>query len=713
MLERHSFEKEVALLTDFTTDSAVSHPELESSQADQCRKRWEAFRKALPEPVRNALESLDYELAVAGAVHHGIRDANKLTNMIFYTQYGQVHGYCKIKKGTRVPGGDRYDQLWRGFRTRLVLPILARPSPPLVQQGTVVCTRREVKRAEAQPDKAATDITGRYEYAQGNREEWFIFRVNQAGRHIECLFGISFGPRDRRKKREVWLLHGDLQGDGSFTLFNRKDPKWLWKISPVGKTFQLDALGKKWPLTLVSTHPTLMGKALDGFPDFDIVRLYEWFPLTHQQIRHLVDGLHADKIAPYLKNFFEQSGGSRVHERGARYKAARRLDDYIHNVFQDPKHGVHAADLVLARFYARTILTRNKWKFSYTRSQLDWIQFIVSRVKLDKWNDLLYLPEYLGLSSGANLTAGAATSLHTYNVTLKLVGAGLFVHYWRGTITIEKTTGDKWKHSFSIWLIAGEAGLTIKLHDTLSGKAESSFDWKPPDVPGRVSMGKVEAGVTVLGGKASAQAGFMHIHGRGYLPPLEVLFADTGLGIEVPFGKDEDSRKVKPQAIDVSIGPGGAWGKIGDKSFSDIDYSTVQIKTDYSVDYSLTGDVHFCLDSALLTEDARQALRIMCANELAAFMSTNSHLTIYGHTDRSQTDEYNLRLSTFRAENALQAIKDILGVKFKVSDRNVVALGKGEAEAKRDNRPENEVNPKYRRVDIVLNARLVLSLKAQ
>ncbi|MBI4523810.1 MAG: OmpA family protein [Deltaproteobacteria bacterium] len=711
MFERRRFEKEVALVA----DRAETGPEaeLEVSRAAECKKRWEKFREALPEPVRQALDKLDFEVAVASAIHHGIRDVNKLTNMLFFAKYGSVHGYCKIQKGTRLPGGDRYDRLWLGLRGSIVLPILARPSPPTVQQGGIVCARREVKRAEAQPDKPSVDITGRYEYAQGKREEWFILRVNQAGRHIECVFGLVPVPKDPRKKREGWFLHGDLQPDESFTLFNRKDPKWFWRIFPAGQALQLEALGKRWPLTLVSGGPTLTGKALEGLPELDLVKLSEWFPLTQPQIRSLVDGLQADKIAPFLKHFFEQSGGSRVHERGARYKAARRLDDYIHKIFDDPQRGLHSHDFVLGRFYARTILARNKWKFNYTRSQLDWIQFIVGRVALDKWNELLYLPEYLGLTSDPALSGTVSTQLHTYNVTLDLKGAGMFVHYWRGKITIEKTSGVKWKESFSIWLIAVEAGATLKLHDSLSGKAESSFEWKPPDVPGRVSMGKAEAGVTVFGGKASVQAGFLHIHGRGYLPPLEVLFADTGVGVEIPFGEDKDSGKTKPQKFDVSIGPGGALGKISDKSFPAIDYSTAQVKTDYSVEYGLARDLHFCLDSALLTEDARQAVRILCANELAAFMSASSHLTIYGHTDRSGTYEHNRTLSALRAENTLQAIKDVLGFKFKISDRNIVLSGKGESEAKRDNRPENEVNPKYRRVDIILNSRLVLTLKAE
>ena len=698
---------------------------LESDEeADTCEERWKKVRDGLPEPVRRALDALDFELAVGFAAHHGLRDATSLTNILFYTKYGSVHGYCAIKPGTRVPGGKRYDELWRELRSTIVVPVLARPSPPVAQAGGVVCLQRAVKKAAAQPDQVAAIVSGRYEHTQASRNEWFVFRVNQAGRHIEAIFGLTLSPKDpRSKRREGWLLHGDFQADGSFSLFSRKDPRRFWRLLPTGAGYQLEALGRQWPLTYVSPHATLMEEALKGLSEFDLVKRYEWYPLMQPQIRHLVEGLAADKIAPLLEQFFEQSGGSRTYDRADRNKAAGRLDDYIHRIYDDPQLGVHPQDRGLAQFYARTVLTRNKWKLGYTRSQLDWMQFIVARIAYDG-NHLRYLPEYLGLTADGRFTGTSTSPLYTYNVTVSLKGAGFWVHHWRGTITIEQTTGTRWKESFSIWLVAGEAGATLKIHDSFSGQAQSSFEWKAPDLPGWVSMGKVEAGVTVGGAKASAQAGFMHIHGRGYLPPLEVLFADTGLGIEVPFDDEDEpgrKRRLKPQAFDFAIGPGGAFGKIGDKRFPDIDYSTFKVKTDYSLAYGLTNDVHFCLDSALLTEDARQALRIMCANELAAFTSGGAHVRIIGHTDRSippgmtlqKARKYNEDLSRLRAENTLQAIRDILGARFNVSAQNISAVGKADDEAIRDSRPPKEINPSYRRVDVILNARLVLTLKAQ
>jgi outer membrane protein OmpA-like peptidoglycan-associated protein len=78
----------------------------------------------------------------------------------------------------------------------------------------------------------------------------------------------------------------------------------------------------------------------------------------------------------------------------------------------------------------------------------------------------------------------------------------------------------------------------------------------------------------------------------------------------------------------------------------------------------------------------------------------------------AEREKYNETLSALRAKNTLQAIKDNLETKFAILDNQVKALGHGEREAKKDRRPDDEVNPKYRRVDVILNARLVLTLKA-
>jgi monoamine oxidase len=706
-----------ALRTERDEERIESFQESPGDEAAQCKAKWQAFLDKLPTAVREALNKADFDTAVRIAIHHGMRTINDLTNMLFYTNWGGAHGYCKIKPGSRYMGKTEYSTLWRDLRDSHVRPGLAKPSPPLAQQGGIVCTRRENRRANPSPDKPTLDVTGRYEQVvpgHSRATPGFTLRINQAGNHIECLLTMVRLPSPNKAiARLAFRLHGDAQADGSFSLFNRNDALFYGKLWKSGTNLRLAIDSREDTLTVIAPRPTHLGMSLDHLPVRDVLRLHEWYPLTRAQFQHLERGLAPDKIIPYLKHFYDQEGGSRVHQRANRYGSASKFENYIKKVFDDPAYGFYRYgdddDLGLARFYARTILTLNKWKHTYTRSQLDWIMLMISRVHVDKYNELPWLPDFLGLKPGGDVAAGTT---HQYRIKMRLHGGGLFIHGFFGSITVEKITeGGKWKkghkESYGVRLIGIEAGADISLLDEINGVSEpTSFEWQPPDFPGDISIGKASIGVSAGPAGVEAEAGFLHIHGAGYLPPLEVTFTDVGPDL-VP---SVDRPKLK--GIKASIGPGMFMGSIRPKSFPNIDYTTFEARTDYAVDYKLAEDVHFCLDSALLTEDARQALRIVCANELAGFMSPTSHLTITGHTDRSADESYNLALSALRAENTLQAIRDILATRFAIPDAHVKLSGKGETEAIRDKRPDKERNPKYRRVDVILNARLVLTLNA-
>lgn len=136
---------------------------------------------------------------------------------------------------------------------------------------------------------------------------------------------------------------------------------------------------------------------------------------------------------------------------------------------------------------------------------------------------------------------------------------------------------------------------------------------------------------------------------------------------------------------------GGLWGEIYEKTLPDKDYSKFSPVTDYSTTYGLKEDVHFCLDSAILTEDGRQALRIICANYLPAFLNPDSTIEIVGHTDTLAPEKYNYDLSTWRAKNTKQAIIDTLGSKLLIKKIN--AWGEGEKQAAMAD-PDQTPNPK-------------------
>jgi outer membrane protein OmpA-like peptidoglycan-associated protein len=626
---------------------------------------------------------------------------------------------------------------------------LMRPSLPLVQKGGIKCHRVEVKLDAPKPDKPGVNISGRYEQrfylededdakkwrSKGHKwgiagNKWRItdktISINQAGRHIEGIISGVRRPRDdKSKERYFTRFNGDLQSDGSFLHYSTESPDKIWGffIYENNKLY-LQAMrsdenkpdGPKVLLTKISDTPTVLDVSAfshEGFPKQ--VFYHECKPLTQAQIEHLVRSFHGSYIRPFLQKYFTTPAGTRVLERQALTEAAFPLNRYIEEVFTHKYFGIHGneSDMYLARYYVRTILSQNKWTFKQiTRSLLDWMQIMLD-VLWGNGEDLFNVRRYLELRptvpAGINLDREkeAIKPPHTYKVSFSLKG----LLYYSGKITVEKTSGKPWKEKFNIAL----KGIQVKLKAyeiDKTGTANSYYDWTERDIPGNVEFVSGEIGGKVPGVSAKAGAWFMNIFGSGSYPFM--IATDQDVELEVNPSKEKG---MDWDAVNL----GGFWGEIEPKNFPPKDYSKSVLITDYAATIKRQDDVHFCLDSALLTEDARQALRIMCANELSALMSPTSELRIIGHTDRSvpprmdeeKAKQYNRTLSELRAKNTKQAIKDILDDKRAISDGQIVTKGEGDTLAVKDNRPPKEVNPKYRRVDVILNSRLVLTLKAQ
>jgi outer membrane protein OmpA-like peptidoglycan-associated protein len=679
----------------------VSAPSAPNQEEEKCKQLWQKLLTSLPDEVRSALTQKDWPNAITLAIHHGIRDLSKLTNLIFFAKWGDEHGYCKIKNA-------KYAEYWKLERLN-VRGYLARPSPPLAQKGGVKCRKVERQLAGPAPDNPKIDITGRYEnqYKSNGRiiTDWTV-SINQAGRHIEGIItkvlypdprprGWLFHQNDAPKDRPLTEIHGDLQSDGSFLFFDKRNPGGNWgyfRFENGGLNWELIGKGKN-RLVASSKTPTLMNTS-----SFDkAVFLHENLPLTQLQILNLTTKLDGNLIAPYLQIYFTTPAGIRVLQKEALIDRAGKLDLHIAEIFTTQFYGVNDKDLELARVYAKTILTNNKWTFAgITRSQLDWIQVMLD-VNTGNGFKLPAIEKYLGLRASKNI-ADPQRPPHKYKVSISVKGAGFIGAYYRGSLTVTKQDAPTWTETFKVTLKGFQAVPGYKIEQT--GVAETYHEWTPRDFIGSIHVVMGEAGAKAPGVSLSGSAGFMHIFGTEYLPPMDVLWQEGG-------AKLSPSKKFSLTKPDLK----GLWGDISHKSMPDVDLSRVA-KTDYAADYKLQGDVHFCLGSALLTEDARQALRIVCANELVAFSSPTSALEVIGHTDRVDTPDRNLTLSLLRSENAVQAIKDILGNSFKIPESRIKSSGRGENEAIKDGRPDNKPDPKYRRVDVLLNSRLVISLKA-
>ena len=111
------------------------------------------------------------------------------------------------------------------------------------------------------------------------------------------------------------------------------------------------------------------------------------------------------------------------------------------------------------------------------------------------------------------------------------------------------------------------------------------------------------------------------------------------------------------------------------------------------------------------TPAARQLLRVVCADQLAALANTKTEIWIVGHADRVGTSARNLELSQLRAKNVRQALLDVLGPALKVPVGNVHDIGFSEWLAALKLHPNDVKNPDDRRVDLLINGSLVATFR--
>jgi outer membrane protein OmpA-like peptidoglycan-associated protein len=210
--------------------------------------------------------------------------------------------------------------------------------------------------------------------------------------------------------------------------------------------------------------------------------------------------------------------------------------------------------------------------------------------------------------------------------------------------------------------------------------------------------------------------GFMHVLGDGTLNPFEVFFQDANLGVPDPAKVAEEGIKDKgavtpKDLIKPDLTVSALFGSIGEpfwmvRKLPVIDASTPVVVQKADIDVTGRQRLHFCFDSAILTSAARQSLRQMCTDYLPVFLNPQTQLVVVGHADSVGTAGYNLPLSRNRAENTVQAIRDILGNKFQVKH---LAIPASELVARLGGKNQ-QPDPRFRRVDVFLNGHLVLTL---
>ncbi len=312
-----------------------------------------------------------------------------------------------------------------------------------------------------------------------------------------------------------------------------------------------------------------------------------------------------------------------------------------------------------------------------------------------------------------------------------------------------------WPHTFRMFYAAPSAsvggGLTAGTEaQAISGTGDvpAAVQWARRDFPGHISSPvSVSLGGAVgyrskkqatidpdaarrgYGGTYGAET--MIIYGRGSKEPLFGDFGGwtdqigSGAAVEVSFGflkwgwmwdpdaKDEKEEEQVTEVVDVTT----------EYVFEFVEKKLAD-KTG-QVDLPPWGRVDYGLGDSILTPDARRRLRWLCAKELAQLSLADSELRIVGHADTLDTEQRNAELSEFRAVNALQAMKDILGSSLKIPDKAIKWCGMGEKRAREEaavqfkersaaiNEDRDQIAASHwRRVEIRINNRLAFTLRA-
>ena len=595
---------------------------------------------------------------------------------------------------------------------------------PRAQTKPVLGANRKENHPDVpKPDRPKYDITGRYELKGKNYEadigETLV--INQTGIHFEGYHSFLLRPPKNNENPDLrklyYRIHGRQEGDHFTGAYFEQFPGHIITIiSKDPRTLRVEfTFGKPEPYSVLefektSSRSTHLSIDISDSSCPNLIRFHEWTPLLQRQIANLekcFSGRGLKNLDQPLNAYYDATDVRRGEEH------AKKIDDLFKKAVNDPNSGVHPSDNVLAAHYISSLLAKDPWvPDGQTRklTRYDYLRTMVEEQQIRKNQDKVFtIRQFLNLP---DLSAERTQKRFTYNVSIELKGASLKAGfgggaYW-GTLTIEKTAGDgRWKLDkdrkknevkffvLTFGLAAGWGGNFV-----VKGKTEfaDAVEWLPEHFSGwgKLVRGSLTASVSVV--KAGGDGFFIICDRR--VGTFRVEFLDT----EWKFQK----KALKPQLEgELSLFPIYI-GDADEKTVAAI--VATAIPKDYSLKYGLKRAIFHGHDSALLTDDARELLRIMCASELPVLEQDDVEITIQGYTDRMGTDKHNRDLSTYRTKNVKQAIRDIMGQKLRITDDKIKEEPLGETRAAAEGDFDTKENPKYRGVTVLINGRVTLKL---
>lgn len=583
--------------------------------------------------------------------------------------------------------------------------------------------------APAAPDDQSPAVTGRYE-ALGDD---VVCHINQAGPHIQIWLGRF--PTGGKGALTPERFAGDLRpggGGATFQLYKFDDPgcEPVGTLTASGSPLLLSLSGAvgggEFRLGLQSEGATLSESALEKITDDAVLATNEYFPLTSSMIerieRDVVDAGREEDGTPqtipeHLNEFFGLANNNTISNMN-RWHCARRLDTQLKSIHDlwHPK----LRPLVLE--HMSRVLHQQRYTHEGTDASVwYWLEAIVNLMREYGGRDVARnvnryeLPFCEGLLK--MVPDEESDDRYVYRMTMLVIGlegklvGGLGGYFGACTIDrfeckasecdspgkvkiVYETKTRSARLEYTVWFGGGSGGLAagVKFGHLIGGTAVSSHEYAQNDLKGGVQIFEASAGGSWgVGGSIGETA---------------IVFTGSGRFSALPFSTDLLSGEA---GLASGAGVGAYFGYAHGTKDRTIPDPFVPDDRDHAVETKMQADVHFHLGDSHLTERGRQLVRVFCAIELASLSSATSELSYYGHADRVDTKDRNYELTRFRAKNVKQAVKDVSGTAFAVEDREMDTVGWGEIEASMGPKPDLDgvENPQARRVEVILNSRLI------
>ena len=560
-----------------------------------------------------------------------------------------------------------------------------------------------------QPDAPAaettsTEVTGRYEVSNAGDGNRFTLQLNQSGRHLDGwvqrhvlrtgLKRTSIKQPASAQELELSHLEGELLADDA------GGPRFEYSRTPDGHGIAvsgtlyvhrqgdsvnvfLDEGSWSEEFTRVSSAPRLSEAAIESVADEDrpTVRATETMPLDPRD-QALVDQLAGD-LRPLLKKYFAgDQWTSEVIDINV------RIRETMERFAQGQKPAA------IHRLHLKLSATRLKVD-KVERSSWDWLQQLVDQDPgSSQWTQRLLDMAPSGTGAARSSTIAAT---HRYSWQFVVVGGSLDIGpvgggAFLGMFTIQKLAPNRWAKDYFTVLGEVSAGLSVGVGagSAATGTFETPHDWRRGDFPGWWEIRET----SVIVGAVAFGPGTLIFHGDGTThPQLEV---DGGEASAI-FGA-----KAGAEFAGTS---GWLFGSRAAALRSAGIYAPMA-----EADYVAGSSTHFEVDDPSLTSVGRDAIRHLCAIERAAFESPASTLEIDGYASTTGREARNERLAELRAQNVHQAILDAMASSMRAQVPASGVRGHGEAAARAHGSPDDFEDLAWRRVDVRLNGRLVLTL---